>query len=102
MNESEKKQYLLDFGRRVRFYREKLGMTQKELGIKAGYVDGTNPSASISKIETGQVDVTQTKCADLARALQIEPYELVIGEQTARLIKYANMIMKGGPHVDNK
>ena len=52
MEENEKKQYLLDFGRRVRFYREKLGMTQKELGVKAGYVDGTNPSASISKIET--------------------------------------------------
>lgn len=102
MEENEKKQYLLDFGRRVRYYREKLGMTQKELGIKAGYVDGTNPSASISKIETGQVDVTQSKCADLAKALGIEPYELVVGEQAARLLKYANLIMKGGNDVDNQ
>ena len=102
MEENEKKQYLLDFGRRVRYYREKLGMTQKELGIKAGYVDGTNPSASISKIETGQVDVTQSKCADLAKALGIEPYELVVGEQAARLLKYANLIMKGGNDVDYK
>lgn len=102
MDENEKKQYLLDFGRRVRFYREKLGMTQKELGIKAGYVDGTNPSASISKIETGQVDVTQSKCADLARALQIEPYQLIVNDQTARLIKYANLMMKGGSNVDNQ
>lgn len=102
MDENEKKQYLLDFGRRVRFYREKLGITQKELGIKAGYVDGTNPSASISKIETGQVDVTQSKCADLARALEIEPYQLIVNDQTARLIKYANLMMKGGSNVDNK
>ena len=102
MDENEKKQYLLDFGRRVRFYREKLGMTQKELGIKAGYVDGTNPSASISKIETGQVDVTQSKCADLAKALGIEPYELIVSDQAARLIKYANLMMKGGSNVDNK
>lgn len=96
MTEQEKQQYLTAFGRRVRFYRERLGMTQKELGVKAGYADRTNPSATISKIEQGQIDVTQSKCADLARALQIEPYELFTDETIARLVKYAELMTKGG------
>lgn len=100
MNENERKQYLIDFGRRVRYYREKLGMTQKELGVRAGYVDGTNPSGSISKIELGQIDVTQTKCADIAAALGVEPYELIVSPQVSRLIKYAELIRKEGADVD--
>lgn len=68
MTEDERKQYLLDFGRRVKFYREKLGLTQKELGRRAGYVDGTNPASSIYKIENGQIDVSQTKVAEIAQA----------------------------------
>jgi transcriptional regulator with XRE-family HTH domain len=100
MTESEKKAYLQAFGKRVRLYREQLGMSQRELGAKAGYVDGTNPAASISKIENGQMDITQTKCADLAKALHIEPYELLIDAQTARLVSYAKQMMKGGNDVD--
>lgn len=73
MTEQEKSTYLKAFGERVKFYREKLGMTQKELGLSAGYVNGSNPSASISKIEKGQVDVTQTKIAELAKALGVKP-----------------------------
>lgn len=44
MTENERKQYLTEFGERVRFYREKAKMTQRELGKRAGYVDGTNPA----------------------------------------------------------
>ena len=100
MNENERKQYLADFGRRVRFYREKLGMTQKELAVRAGYVDGTNPSGSISKIEKGQMDITQTKCAEIAAALGVEPYDLIVSPQVSRLIKYAELIRKEGADVD--
>lgn len=100
MNESEKKQYLIDFGRRVRFYREKLGMTQKELGVRAGYVNGTNPSGSISKIELGQMDITQTKTAEIAAALGVEPYDLIVSPQVSRLLKYAELIQKDNTDVD--
>lgn len=104
MTDQERKDYLKNFGKRVKFYREKLGMTQKELGIKAGYVDGTNPASSIYKIENGQIDVTQSKLLDLARALQIEPYELIVSPQLNRMIKYAEGVIemqKGEDHVEN-
>lgn len=96
MTEEERKAYLIDFGKRVKFYREKLGLTQRELGVKAGYTNGTNPASSIYKIENGQIDVTQSKCADLAKALEIEPYDLIVSPQISRLVKYAEMITKGG------
>jgi len=100
MTEDERRQYLLDFGRRVKFYREKLGLTQKELGRRAGYVDGTNPASSIYKIENGQIDVSQTKVAEIAQALGVEPYDLIVSPQVSRLIKYAELIQKGAGDVD--
>lgn len=89
MNESERREYLTQFGSRVKELRKNKGMTQLELAVKAGYTDGANPSATISKIEHGQIDVTQSKCADLAFALEVEPYELFCDKQTARMISYA-------------
>lgn len=100
MNEEEKKIYLQAFGRRVRAYRERLGLTQEELACKAGYMVGKNPSGTISKIERGCMEITQTKIADLAKALQIEPYQLFADEQTARLVSYAKEMIKGGNNVD--
>lgn len=100
MTEDEKKQYLTDFGRRVRYYREKLGLSQRELGRRAGYVDGTNPATSISQIENGQRDISQTKVAELARALEVEPYDLIVSPQVSRLLKYAELIQKGDADVD--
>lgn len=100
MNETEKKQYLVDFGNRVRFYREKIGLTQKELGVRAGYVNGANPAGSISKIELGQMDISQTKTAELAAALGIEPYHLIVSPQVSRFLKYAELIQKGDDNVD--
>lgn len=98
MTEEERKQYLLAFGRRVRAYREALGMTQEELAVKVGYTVGKNPSGTISKIERGCMEITQSKCADLAKALQIEPYMLFTDENVGRLIKYAEELtkLKGG------
>lgn len=100
MTENEKKQYMKDFGQRVKFYREKLGISQRELGRRAGYVDGSNPASSISKIELGQMDIPQTKIADLAKALEVEPYHLILAPSVSRLVTYAKMIEKGDDHVD--
>lgn len=76
MEKDEKLRLLLTFGSNVRYYREKLGLTQKELGLKAGYHDGTNPAAAISKIENGQMEIVQSKIADLAKALGVTPADL--------------------------
>jgi len=98
MTEKERQDYLIAFGNRVKSYRLELGMTQGELAVKMGYVDGKNPSANVSKIEKGQMELTQSKILDLAKALQVEPYELFTDAQTSRLIRYATEIskMKGG------
>ena len=37
MNESERKEYLTQFGSRVKELRKNKGMTQLELAVKAGY-----------------------------------------------------------------
>lgn len=98
MTEKERQDYLIAFGNRVKSYRLELGMTQGELAVKMGYVDGKNPSANVSKIEKGQMELTQSKILELAKALQVEPYELFTDVQTSRLIRYATEIskMKGG------
>ena len=100
MTEDEKRRYLIDFGKRVRYYREKLGISQRELGRRAGYVDGANPATSISQIENGLRDISQTKVAEIAKALKIEPYDLIVSPQVSRLIKYAELVQKGVDDVD--
>lgn len=100
MTEEEKRQYLLDFGRRVKYYREKLGLSQRELGRRAGYIDGKNPATSISQIENGLRDTSQTKVAELAKALGVEPYDLILSPQVARLVKYAEAFQKGAENVE--
>lgn len=50
MTNEEKKLYCKSFGNRIKYYREAIKMTQKELGLAVGYIDKTNPSSSISKI----------------------------------------------------
>ena len=76
MNNEEKKLYLKTFGERVKTYRKKLNITQEELAVKMGYAVGQNPSSTVSKIERGDMELTQTKIADLAKALGISPSDL--------------------------
>lgn len=76
MTNEEKKLYLKTFGERVKYYRKKLNITQEELAVKIGYVVGSNPSSAISKIERGDMEITQTKIAELAKALGVSPSDL--------------------------
>lgn len=76
MEKDERTRLLKAFGDNVRYYRMRLGMTQGELGLKVGYLDGANPAASISKIENGQMEITQSKIADLAKVLGVTPADL--------------------------
>ena len=76
MTNEEKKLYSKAFGGRIKYYREMINMTQKELGLAVGYRDKTNPSSSISKIERGEMEITQTKIAEIAKVLGIKPSDL--------------------------
>lgn len=70
MNE---KTYNILFGARVRHYREKCGLTQKELSEKLGYTSHT----SIAKIEAGNVTIPLSKLPDFCIALNVEPFDLL-------------------------
>ena len=52
-------------GTRIKALREERNMSQTQLAIKTGYTDRT----SISKIESGKIDIAQTKLSVFARAL---------------------------------
>lgn len=57
----------------IRKRREALGMSQNELATKTGYSDRT----SISKIESGNVDLTQSRIMAFAKALNTTVSELM-------------------------
>jgi hypothetical protein len=46
------------------------------------------------------MDITQSKCYDIAKALEIEPYQLFTTESVGRLVKYAELITEEGKNVD--
>lgn len=61
------------FGARVKYYREKKGLTQKELADKLGYTSHT----SIYQIETGNNSIPISKLPDFCVALGVEPFDLL-------------------------
>lgn len=61
------------FGARLRHYRERAGMTQKELADKLGYTSHT----SIYKIENGDNSIPLSKLPDFCVALDVEPWDLL-------------------------
>jgi transcriptional regulator with XRE-family HTH domain len=61
------------FGARVRIYREKLGLTQKDLAEKLGYTS----HASIAKIEKGENSIPLSKLPDFCIALNVQPFDLL-------------------------
>lgn len=71
-----KDEYLMKIGKRIRYYREALNMTQEEVARKVGY-DNANPRSTISKIERGKSDIPQSKVRLFADAFGITVSELV-------------------------
>lgn len=57
----------------IRYFRELLGMSQEELAKKTGYTS----RSSIAKIENGDVDISQSKIEEFAKALQTTPTKLL-------------------------
>lgn len=64
---------MLDLYKNIKKKREALGYTQQELAEKTGYSDRT----SIAKIESGKIDLPQSKILMFAEALKTTPSELM-------------------------
>lgn len=68
---------MLKLYQNIKRLRKELGMSQDELAKKTGYSDRT----SISKIESGNVDLSQSKIAAFASALGVTAGELMWGTE---------------------
>lgn len=64
---------MLDLYINIKRRREELGMSQETLARLVGYSD----RSSIAKIESGKVDLPQSKILEIAEALRIPPGELM-------------------------
>lgn len=64
---------MLDLYKNIRIRRKELKMSQEELALKVGY---TNRS-TIATIESGKIDLPQSKIKQLADALQTTPGDLM-------------------------
>ena len=76
------KVYNAMFGARVRYYRERNKMTQKDLADKVGYT----VSATIGRIEKGQQTIPLSKLPDFCLALGVEPYDLIGMSETDKKV----------------
>ena len=64
---------MLELYKNIKERRLKLGMTQTELAEKLGYSD----KSAIAKIESGKIDIPQSKIVAFAKALHTFPSELM-------------------------
>ena len=77
------------FGARVKYYREKKGLTQKELAEKLGYTTHT----SIYQIEVGHNSIPLSKLPDFCLALDVEPFDLLgLTEKDKQIQKIAEKL----------
>lgn len=81
------------FGSRVRFYREKKKLTQKELATKLGYT----ASATIGRIENGQQTIPLSKLPDFCVALDVQPFDLIgLSDHDKQIWKIAETMIETG------
>ena len=73
MDNSVKRWFDMTLYDNIKTLRENLKMSQDELAKKVGYKDRT----SIAKIESGKVDLSQSKIFAFAKALNVSPEELM-------------------------
>jgi transcriptional regulator with XRE-family HTH domain len=67
MNDDQRKQYLIEFGNRVKELRLEKEMSQDELAKRCGY----GSRSTINKIELGINDIPQSKIKAIAEALNV-------------------------------
>ena len=69
----DEKTYNKLFGARVKYYRQRKGLTQKELSEVLGYTS----HVSISKIEKGSATIPLSKLPDFCVALDVSAWDLL-------------------------
>lgn len=97
MTSNQRKEFLSDFGSRVKKYRMEKGMTLEELANRIGYTS-ENARSSVQKIEAGKSDPPASKIRKLAEVLEI-PIGVLMGwddfdteHDTEQLQKEVNLI----------
>ena len=76
MNNTEKNDFLVALGKRVRELRQKEGLTLEELAKKMGYTS-ENARSSVQKIEAGKSDLPASKIAKLAEIFGVSASFLI-------------------------
>lgn len=66
----DKDMYLNGLGRRIKAYREAMGLSQEELASKIGYT-GDYQRSAMSKVEHGKVDLPNSKIITLANVFGV-------------------------------
>jgi transcriptional regulator with XRE-family HTH domain len=72
IDEAEDSVYLQSFGRRLAALRVQRGLSQEQLATASGLGPG-----EVRRVERGQRDLSVIALADLARALDIQPADLM-------------------------
>jgi transcriptional regulator with XRE-family HTH domain len=72
IDEAEDSVYLQSFGRRLAALRVQRGLSQEQLAAASGLGPGV-----VRRVERGQRDLSVSALADLARALGIQPADLM-------------------------
>lgn len=67
----------LEIGRRIKEIRKSKKMTQLELSEKVGYV----ARATITRIEQGKINLSESRIVEIAKALGVTPQEIVGWEE---------------------
>lgn len=77
MTDEERREFLVQFGNRVKKYRTQKGMTLEELANRMGYTSD-NARSSAQKIEAGKNDLPASKIRMLAQVLEV-PVGVLMG-----------------------
>lgn len=72
----------MNIGQRIKLRREELGIGQRELAEKLGYKN----NSTLSGIESGKVDLTQSRIVAIAKALDVTPGWLMGWEENKAAI----------------
>ena len=72
---------------RIKLLREHRGLSQESLALMVGYRD----RSSIAKVESGKVDLTQSKISAFAEALGVTPAELLGWEDAKANLQIAGL-----------
>lgn len=77
MYNDKKESFLLEFGNRVKKYRNERGFTLEELAHRIGYTS-ENARSSVQKIEAGKIDPPASKIRKISEALNV-PISVLMG-----------------------